>query len=139
MHDLDRLVCKFVSFDDALDRVRFIFTDKVDGIQTMPADHLYNETALSHVGMILNIAFAAFHCSVFISDITQTTFENREKGLVSVNYNKTKVLGMVSNTLLYNWHVKRDSRLSVACLSLVRIGLKLYLSKNTFLSREKEA
>lgn len=87
MHNLDRLVRKFISFDDALEQVRFILTDKVDSIQTMPADHFHNETALSRVGMILNVAFTAFHCSVFISDITQATFENREKSLISVNCN----------------------------------------------------
>lgn len=88
MHDLDRLVRKFISFDDASEQVRFTLIDKVDSIQTMPADHFHYETALSHVGMILDVAFAAFHCSVFISDITQTTFENGEQSLISVNHNR---------------------------------------------------
>ena len=87
MHDLDRLVGKFVGLDDALYQVRFILTNKGDSIQTMPADHFHNETALSLIGLILNVALAAFHSSVFVSYITQTTFENREKSLINVNDN----------------------------------------------------
>ena len=87
MHDLNRLIGKFVGLDDALCQVRFILTDKGDSIQTMPADHFHNETALGLIGLILNVAFAAFHSSVFVSDITQTTFENREKSLIDVNSN----------------------------------------------------
>ena len=85
MHDLYRLIGKFVGLDDALYQVRFILPGKGNSIQTMPADHFHNETALSLIGLILDAAFAAFHSSVFVSDITQTTFENREKSLIYVN------------------------------------------------------
>ena len=92
MHDLDRLIGKFVGLNNALYQVRFLLTYKVDSIQTMPADHFHNETALSLIGLILNVAFAAFHSSVFVSYISQTTFENREKSLINVNENSDQII-----------------------------------------------
>lgn len=52
---------------------------------TMPTNHLYNETTFGLVGLILDVALAAFDCCVFISHVAQSTLEYREKCLGAIN------------------------------------------------------
>lgn len=71
-------------------------------LRTVPANHLYNETTVCFVRLVLNIAFATFHRGVFIPHITETTFEDGQKGLPIINASNELMVEVALFTLLYN-------------------------------------
>ena len=48
---------------------------------TVPTNHLYNQTTLNEVGLILDMTFATLDGCVSVSSVSYATFENREQCL----------------------------------------------------------
>ncbi len=86
MHYLHSLVCKLVGLDNAFTCGGLAPWTRIKiHLHTVPTDHLHDETTLSFIRLILDVALAPFHCGIFIPHIADTTLEYGQQCLPLIN------------------------------------------------------